>query len=98
MSKPLTAEEILALNDRRVEKVACPEWGGHVHVRSLSGEELDGWEVEQYERSRVEKDEGRRYLEVCPPSASYERSQVADRRIRWWSLPGEGRGDGSMLR
>jgi hypothetical protein len=58
MSKPLTGEEILALNDRKVAKVHCPEWGGYVHVRSLSGEELDGWEVEQYERSRVEKEEG----------------------------------------
>ena len=58
MSKPLTGEEILALDDRKVEKVDCPEWGGHVHVRSLSGEELDAWEVEQYERSRIEKEEG----------------------------------------
>ena len=58
MSKPLTAEEILALDDRKVVRVACPEWGGHIHVRSLSGEELDAWEVEQYERSRVEKEEG----------------------------------------
>ena len=58
MSKPLTAEEILGLQDRKVEQVACPEWGGHVHVRSLSGEELDAWEVEQYERSRIEKEEG----------------------------------------
>lgn len=58
MSKPLTAEEILGLEDRKVERVACPEWGGHVFVRSLSGEELDAWEVEQYERSRIEKEEG----------------------------------------
>ena len=58
MSKALAAEEILALDDRKVAKVACPEWGGHVHVRSLSGEELDAWEVEQFERSRIEKEEG----------------------------------------
>ena len=58
MSKPLTGEEILALDDRKVALVDCPEWGGHVHVRSLSGEELDAWEVEQYERSRIEKEEG----------------------------------------
>jgi hypothetical protein len=58
MSKPLTGEEILGIDDRKVVKVPCPEWGGHVHVRSLSGEELDQWEVEQYERSRLEKEEG----------------------------------------
>ena len=58
MSRSLTAEEILSTDDRKVERVACPEWGGHVHVRSLSGEELDAWEVEQFERSRIEKEEG----------------------------------------
>jgi hypothetical protein len=32
----LTAAQILALTDRAVESVDCPEWGGAVYVRSLS--------------------------------------------------------------
>lgn len=32
----LTAADIVAVADRVIEKVACPEWGGEVFVRSLS--------------------------------------------------------------
>lgn len=32
----LTGAEILAFDDRTVEKVKCPEWCGDVYVRSLS--------------------------------------------------------------
>lgn len=37
MSKYLTAETILSADDFRYEDVECPEWGGTVRVRSLSG-------------------------------------------------------------
>lgn len=37
MSKYLTAESILNAEDFRYEDVECPEWGGTVRVRSLSG-------------------------------------------------------------
>lgn len=37
MSKYLTAETILNAEDFRYEDVECPEWGGTVRVRSLSG-------------------------------------------------------------
>lgn len=35
----LTAADILGNEDRKIEKVAVPEWGGDVYVRSLSLEE-----------------------------------------------------------
>ena len=37
MGKYLTAESILSADDFRYEDVDCPEWGGTVRVRSLSG-------------------------------------------------------------
>jgi hypothetical protein len=45
----LTREQILAAADRKTEAVEVPEWGGTVHVRSLSGAERDAleWAVKQ---------------------------------------------------
>lgn len=43
-TKFLTAEEILAADDRRYRLVETPEWGGEVIVRSLSGSERDRFE------------------------------------------------------
>lgn len=37
MSKYLTAESILAAEDFKYADVECPEWGGSVRIRSLSG-------------------------------------------------------------
>ena len=37
MGKYLTAESILAAEDFQYAEVDCPEWGGSVRVRSLSG-------------------------------------------------------------
>lgn len=37
MGKYLTAESILAAEDFEYADVECPEWGGSVRVRSLSG-------------------------------------------------------------
>ena len=37
----LTRDEILAARDHRTETVDCPEWGGSVLVRSLSGSDRD---------------------------------------------------------
>lgn len=37
MGKYLTAEAILAAEDFKYADVECPEWGGSVRVRSLSG-------------------------------------------------------------
>lgn len=37
----LTKEQILAADDRHVISIDCPEWGGVVFVRPLSGEARD---------------------------------------------------------
>ena len=36
---------IMATNDRKIEKVAVPEWGGFVFVKSLTGKERDAFEA-----------------------------------------------------
>lgn len=41
----LTADQILTADDRRFEVVPCPEWGGDVRLRSLSGAERDDFEA-----------------------------------------------------
>lgn len=40
----LTRDEILNANDRKLEEVQVPEWGGSVMVRTLSGKERDEYE------------------------------------------------------
>lgn len=40
----LTRDAILNVSDKRVQKVAVPEWGGDVCVRVLSGAERDRFE------------------------------------------------------
>jgi hypothetical protein len=37
----LSAEQILQATQAQVQRVSTPEWGGHVHVRMLSGAEAD---------------------------------------------------------
>ncbi len=38
-------DQILAVNDLKVKRVPIPEWGGHVYVRTLSGEARDRFET-----------------------------------------------------
>lgn len=40
----LTRDQILKADDRKYEVVACPEWGGDVRLRSLTGKERDAYE------------------------------------------------------
>ena len=40
----LTRDQILDAEDRRFEDVACPEWGGHVRLRSITGTQRDAYE------------------------------------------------------
>lgn len=40
----LTAAEILAAEDVRLEKVSVPEWNGDVYVRNLTGRALDAYQ------------------------------------------------------
>ncbi len=41
----LTIEQILGASDQTCHKVECPEWGGHVFIRTLSADERDAWEM-----------------------------------------------------
>lgn len=41
----LTKDQILQADDRKYQDVDCPEWGGTVRVRSLSGMERDMFET-----------------------------------------------------
>jgi hypothetical protein len=40
----LGREEILAADDRKYETVECPEWGGEVRLKSISGTQRDAYE------------------------------------------------------
>jgi hypothetical protein len=46
----LTREAILGADDRDYDTVACPEWGGDVRLRSISGRQRD-----EYEGSLIEQ-------------------------------------------
>lgn len=47
----LGAAEILGVQDRKIEEVPCPEWGGAVHLREMSGLERDGYELDLMTRN-----------------------------------------------
>jgi len=40
----LDRESILAADDRKYEVVECPEWGGEVRLKSISGTQRDAYE------------------------------------------------------
>lgn len=42
--RELTAADILAVDDRKIVPIDVPEWGGRVHVRTISGVERDAYE------------------------------------------------------
>lgn len=42
---PLSADQILAIEDRPVERIQVPEWGGEVCVRAMSGADRDAFEA-----------------------------------------------------
>lgn len=44
-SKTLTAADILAADDLQAERVEVPEWGGHIYIRPMNGNERDAFEV-----------------------------------------------------
>jgi len=46
--KMLSRDEILNAKDLKTEIVDCPEWGGSVKVRGLTGGERDKWEASLY--------------------------------------------------
>src|SRR5262245_39572852 len=48
MGAPLTRDEILAVPDIKTERVAVPEWGGDVLIRTLTADERDAFEELTY--------------------------------------------------
>lgn len=48
----LDRDSIMKADDRPVEEVECPEWGGTVLVRAMTGEERDAWETAVMQASR----------------------------------------------
>jgi hypothetical protein len=50
----LTRDQILAAQDKPVKEVPVPEWGGSVHVRTMSGLERDRLEALQEASPRKE--------------------------------------------
>jgi hypothetical protein len=55
----LTRTDILEADDTRYETVACPEWGGDVRLRSISGAKRDA-----YESSLMEERGGSRKMNL----------------------------------
>ena len=56
MIKALTRDEILTADDRGIEAVEVPEWGGTVYVRSMTGRQKDAFELSLYgDENKVEK-------------------------------------------
>ncbi len=45
---PLSRDAILAADDRELEAVDVPEWGGEVLLRALSGADRDAFELEAF--------------------------------------------------
>jgi hypothetical protein len=43
-AKTLTAADILAADDRRIEPVDVPEWGGRVYVRTMTAEDRERYD------------------------------------------------------
>lgn len=43
-TRDLSASDILAVEDRKTEKLYVPEWGGNVYIRTISGAERDEFE------------------------------------------------------
>jgi len=42
----MNRDEIIQVNDSKVEAVQCEEWGGTVHIKSLSGRERRTLEID----------------------------------------------------
>lgn len=62
MSTVLTRDQIKIVDDRKIEAVEVPEWGGMVYVRGLSGTDRDSFEMAMIEQKSGGK--GRRTQEV----------------------------------
>lgn len=68
----LSRAEILSAVDKTIERVECPEWGGAVYVRTLTGSERD-----LFEQSMLD-DRGRRKGSVPNIRASLAAKTICD--------------------
>lgn len=75
--KILTKDDILSADDRGIEEVSVPEWGGVVYVRSMSGRQKDAFELSCYsddgktERKRLTNFRARLLaLTICGPDGT----------------------------
>ena len=41
----LTKDQILSANDRNIQEIEVPEWGGTVYIRNMTGGERDAYEM-----------------------------------------------------
>lgn len=57
----LNKEAILAIADTVIEKVSCPEWGGDIYAKSISGRDRDAWEFFLSGERKKAQDEKRYY-------------------------------------
>lgn len=49
----LSADEILALDDKAHEDVYVPEWDSHVRIQVMGGFSRDAWEMEVYRQNEA---------------------------------------------
>jgi len=49
----LTRDAILAAEDRPIRREAVPEWGGYVHLRTMTGAERDQYEIACTQAGRI---------------------------------------------
>jgi hypothetical protein len=67
----LTRDAILEAKDRETVEVDCPEWGGSVLVRGMTGRERDAFEISLQEESTLTVQRGGR-----PPRQSRNLSNI----------------------
>lgn len=71
----LSRDVILSVDDRKIERVAVPEWGGDVCVRVMSGAERDSFESQMLARK------GGADVSIRAPLAAVTLCDEAGRRL-----------------
>jgi len=58
----LTAEQILGASDLPLEKCPCPEWGGHIYIKTLNSLERSALDVALWSDKKLEEPQRRAIL------------------------------------
>src|SRR4051812_11733960 len=74
---PLSRDAILAADDRKVQEVDVPEWGGTVLVKAMSGEERDAFETSMTKRRPILTGPRKGDMETIPDTANMHAKLVA---------------------